>query len=212
MDNKEAVWTHILKPMQEFFPAPTHIRNDMKALGAALQLYERALMRFDPEVLKAAWPIAAAADELWCWPKLIDLVKVCQDEEKNFRRRTATREIDLQDQASSLATKYANSYMKRSQVAALARKEGWDQELKSYVFEVACVQAQFMVGIQNVGYPSLVLKGYSATNGQSPQEQGIDFLKKAKVQAEKGSILVRVPQAYVERCKSMAKGRAAQER
>jgi hypothetical protein len=206
-NRKEAVWRLVLNPMQEMFPAPNHLRASDQARKEALRVYEAALIGFDDEVLRTAWEKVAGNRDLWCWPASGEIANACREAQKARPRNGGQSE--LIDKANELATQYVKGFMKRSRVAARAKNGGWDGELKSYLFEVAWVQAQFLAGVKDVGYSARALKGASPGDSKDVRQQAAEFLKNAREQAAKGTIRVQLPNVLVRDWETEYRGRPA---
>jgi hypothetical protein len=86
--------------------------------------------------------------------------------------------------------------MKASALATRARESGYESELRQYVTEVAWVQAQFIVGRKGIAYRSTTLFGR-----EKPDDE---FFARAREQAAKGCIQVRVPAELVKEWKAEA--------
>lgn len=161
-----------------------------------LDLYRRALSRFDRPALEHAWQKVAAENEYCMWPKLPHIVRACEQ----FERDAAAKSNgDWVERATALADAYTRRFMLASQAAVRARESGYEQALKSYVREAAWVQAQYIVGQKGVGYSWAVL--FEHRGGERDKEAEGEFFERAREQALKGHIRVHVPAVMVERWK-----------
>lgn len=210
-DRKDAVWQIVLAPMQQTFPAPTHLRGNKETKDQALRLYEKALIGFEDDVLQSAWEQVGGKNELWCWPPSGELVKACR-EAKIAKARQAPKDNGLESKANELANGYIRSFMKRSRVAAKARLEGWALELKAYLSDVAWVQAQFLVGMKYIGWSGSIVKGFPPESRKSQDQQVAEFLADAKAQAARGSIRVNVPHTLIRRWEEECRERKPEEK
>ena len=86
-----------------------------------------------------------------------------------------------------------------------AREQGYEPELRRYVLAASHVQSQLIEGRkEGVGYESAVL----FPGRERDKEAENEFFARAREQAARGCIQVRVPMALVERWKEGAgKGR-----
>jgi hypothetical protein len=190
----------VIEPMRAAFPAPTHVRGDPAATEALLDVYRRALARFDRAVLEQAWQKVAAEQDFWLWPMPEILVKAAEHFHAIARR--ANPHDDLVEKAYGMADEYWKRFSK-SITAVRARENGYEQELKRYVLEVANVQSQVILrGPQSgVGYTGHVLFCH---HGQRDREAEQEFFTKCREQAAKGSIRVHVPKEAIERWRNIA--------
>src|SRR5262245_4842218 len=135
----------VIGPMCALFPTPTHLRGNNDAIRQALNVYRRALGRFDPDVLAEAWQRVAERNTFWTWPKVADVVQACEE----VRRRKP--EEPWVEKATALSDAYVKRFMQTSQAAVRAREGGYERQLKEYVREAAWVQSQYVVGRSGVG-------------------------------------------------------------
>jgi hypothetical protein len=147
----------VLRPMRALYSPPRHLRADEDALDAALATYRRALGRFDPDVLARAWQQVVEQNELWCWPKLSDLVKAADQAQRELHPQACGQA--WVEQATRRTEEYTRRFLKTSAHAARASQGGYEPELKRYVREAAWVQAQLIAGQRDVGYDHAVLFG-----------------------------------------------------
>jgi hypothetical protein len=186
-----AVEEAIIQPLLDTFPPPSHIRGKPAAIEALLNVYRRALDRFERTVLEQAWQKVAAEQTFWVWPLPETLVKAA----KHFQGRTVPQEPDdWVERATKMADSYARRYMLTTQTATRARDGGYEAALKRYVLEASWVQAQFAVGRQGAGYDHGVL--FPARERDKADEQ--EWFEKAREQARTGHIRVSVPRNMVE--------------
>jgi hypothetical protein len=195
----QAVEEAVIAPMLAAFPAPRHVRGNRSATETLLDVYRRALERFDRPVLEKAWQKVAAEQNYWIWPMPEALVEAC----KALRIEQArTAGEDWVGKATTLADAYIRRFMLTTQAAVRARESGYEAALKSYVIEAAWVQAQYIEGRHRIGYSSAVL--FPGRDRDKEAEER--FFEKSRAQAESGHIKVVVPKELVERWKRQAQG------
>jgi hypothetical protein len=190
--------------MLSAFPAPTHVRGDPAATEALLDVYRRALSRFDRPVLEQAWQKVAAEQDYWVWPMPETLVKAAERFQSIARRANSTDNDSMVEKAYALADEYTKRFMKTTQTAVRAREGCYEPELKRYVSEVANIQAQLILrGPQSgVGYTGYIL---FAHHGQRDRPREQEWFAAQREQAAKGSIRVTVPKEAVARWAERAK-------
>lgn len=183
----------VIRPMRVSFPAPTHVRGNSAATEMLLAVYRKALARFDRAALEQGWQKAAAENDLWCWPKVAELVRACA----SFGPCRPAVADDRVEQAEAMVDAYWKQFAK-STTALRANEGGWQQELRAYVCAAARVQAQLVLGRQSVGYSSAILFPWHPRDPQVEEE----FFTDARRQAATGKIAVRVPHRLVESWKA----------
>ena len=182
----------IIQPMVATLPAPLHIRGDPAAIEALLNVYRRALDRFDRAVLDKAWQKAAEEQDFWMWPMPEALVKAAEHFH-NLAHPFDPRESDAWvERANDAAHAYTKRFMQTTTAAVRSREGGYEAELKGYVREAAWVQAQLIEGREGVGYSSHVLFG-----PQPDRKEMAEFFEKARAQANTGHIRLYVPAAKI---------------
>ena len=118
-----------------FTPPPQHLRANSEGLSLALAAYEKALARFDRQTLERGWDKIVAEQTFWCWPNPGEIADACR--QCMPHPRPPSDEERRKQQAMDLADTYTTRYMKTSQVAKLARREGWSERLREYVYDAA---------------------------------------------------------------------------
>jgi hypothetical protein len=191
----EEAYQLVIKPMMATLPPPTHLRGNDEGMKAALEVYVRALSRFDAAALRQGWQKAAQENAYWAWPKASTLVAACD----HFARqsRNGSEHDALVQKAEDMAWQYTRRFMKSSGQAGQARAEGWERELKAYVRAAATVQAGLIVGVPHHGYDSYTLFGRARGEDLAAMREA--FFERARAQAEKGHVRVHVPPSLVER-------------
>ena len=195
----------VIAPLLAAFPPPTHLRGNRHAIDTALNVYRRALGRFERIVLEQAFQKAAAENEYVMWPKCSALLKAAE----HFHRLAHPQARDPDawvEKADGMADAYVKRFMKTSAHAARAREGGYEPELKRYVEAAANVQAQYLLGRTGVAYDGLALFGNRVGRDQEEKEREAEFFEKAREQAAKGSIRVHVPAERVRRWQQQAEG------
>jgi hypothetical protein len=195
----QAVEEAVIAPMLAAFPAPRHVRGNRSATDILLDVYRRALERYDRPVLETAWQKVAAQQDYWIWPLPEALAEAC---EALRIQQARTAGEDWVGKATALADAYIRRFILTTQAAVHAREGGYETALKSYVTEAAWVQAQYIEGRQGIGYSSAVL----FPNRERDKEAEERFFEKSRAQAETGHIKVVVPRELVERWKGQAQG------
>ena len=152
-----AVQEIILSPMREMYLPPLHLRQNHEAQGRAMAAYERALGRFSAATLARAWDKVVAEQTYWVWPNPGVIVEACRQCEP--RNKPPSEEEQRQAIAHEMADQYVSRYMKTSQVAKLARREGWAGRLREYVHDVAWVQAQLICQVRHIGWDARLADG-----------------------------------------------------
>src|ERR1700676_3494247 len=149
----------IIKPMVATLPPPRHARGDPAAIETLLNVYRRALDRFDRAVLDQAWQKAAAEQDYWLWPMPQALIQAAEHFHK-LAHPFDPREADAWvERAQGLTDAYVKRFIKTSQAAIRAREGGYEAALKEYVRAAAWVQAQSIEGREGLGYSAHVLFG-----------------------------------------------------
>lgn len=178
-------------------PAPLHIRGDPPAIEMLLNVYRRALERFDRPVLDKAWQKAAEERDYWLWPLPETLVKAAE----HFHR--LAHPFDSAEawveRATALADAAVKRFMRTSVHAERARDGGYEAELKEYVREAAWTQAQIIEGREGIGYSANVLFGR-----QPDREEVSAFFERARAQAKTGHIRIYIPAGKIEEWRCQA--------
>lgn len=147
-----AVQEHIIGPMLAIYPPPQHLRGDRRRQAEALAAYTKALARFDAPTLAAGWQKVVAEHPFWVWPNpgaIADACRAC------LPKPPAVSDGEQRRQAAeALADAYTARFMKTTQFAKLAEREGWAPRLREYVRDAAWVQAQLIEGVYPVGFPT----------------------------------------------------------
>lgn len=189
-----AVREVVLRPMLALYPPPTHLRGDQETINLALVCYEQALGRFDRATLEAGWHKTLAEQTFWVWPSPGTIAEACRrcqhraqlpDEQKQARQR-----------AEEMTGAYVSRFLKTSQVAKLARREGWAGQLREYLHDRAWVHAAVLCGLQEFGWNATI----AADLGQfsSSAQAFAAYRKHIDRQVQSGQIRVRVPAARIE--------------
>lgn len=186
----------VLGPMLQLFPPPKHLRQP-SAIQIALVPYRRALERFDRPALDFAWQKAVEENAMWCWPTVHALVSQAEAYQRQHQASEAWVE-----KAQELTDAYTRRFMATSQTAARAKAEGWADKLSAYVTEGAWLQAQILVGRENLSYSGLLVAHLPTI--EEKKEAVAELLERARVQARKGHIQVRVPAGLTERWRKAA--------
>lgn len=196
-----AVEEAIIRPLLDAFPPPTHVRGSHAAMETLLNVYRRALERFERPVLEQAWQKVAQEQDFWVWPLPETLVKAAEHFH-NLAHPFDPKQADaLVEKVTALTDAYVKRFLKTSQTAVRAREGGYEAKLSEYVTAAAWVQAQLIAGRKGVGYSAYVLFG------RPPDSQEVaEFFQKAKVQADSGTIRVHVPVNKVAGWKAEACG------
>jgi len=188
----------VIQPMEASFPAPHHVRANRQATETLLNVYRRALERFDRPSLELAWQKTAAENELWTWPMPSELVRAAE----RFQHQAQPVRPDAGEwveRAQALADSYVRRFMKTVLAAVRAREGRYEAELRRYVQEASWVQSQLIVGRQRAGYSAAVLFGYPEISPQECREKAEAFIERAREQPERGFIKVQVPLEMVVR-------------
>src|SRR4051794_40727424 len=116
----------ITRPMQRAFLPPRHLRHhnpdDADAKEEALEQYYQALAPYDRETLEKAWRKVRAEHDFSIWPTPARLVQAA---ELFLPRPRPPSEVEQRRRrAWERAEEYAVRFMKRRQLAKLARQEG----------------------------------------------------------------------------------------
>jgi hypothetical protein len=192
-----AVRETIIEPMVELYLPPQHLRGDREAQARALEVYGQALDPFDRETLTRAWRQVVAGHAFWVWPNPGLLAEACRQCEP--RPRPPSDEAQRQAQAMELAETYTARYLKTSQLARLARREGWAASLREYVCDAAWVQAQLLCRVQNMGWNARLAKDLGPF--RSSEEAFEAYRRTIGNPVERGYIRVHVPPSRIRRWK-----------
>lgn len=191
----------ILKPMRQLYPAPRHLRGDEDAFEAALTAYRQALSRFDSAVLRRTWQRVVETNELWCWPKIGELVRAAEQFDR--QSHPLAQADDWVERAQTRADGYVRKFLKSNRHATRAREGGYEGSLRQYVAAAAWVQAQMIEGREGVGYDHAVLF-------PGPRDEAAEgrWFAEARERASAGEIDVVVPRSLVARWRQEAEGQA----
>lgn len=195
----------ILRPMQRAFLPPRHLRchnpDDPDAKEQALEQYYQALDGYDRDTLARAWREVRAEHDFSIWPTPARFVKAA---ELLLPKPRPPSEFEQRRQrAWERAEEYAGRFMKRRQLAKLARQEGWSGHLRGYVEAAAWVQAQLIEGL---GREGISLPPELARNAayRSSREALAEYQEAFAKPVSEGEIDVRVPKALVGQWKQEA--------
>jgi hypothetical protein len=191
----------VIRPMMSLLPAPNHIRHDPEAKSRALEIYTRALEKYERPVLERAWQRVVESHELWCWPTVAQLRQAAVQAHRELQ--PAKDPEAWVEKAEAMSYSYTQRFLKTSAVAARAREGGYERELRDFVKAASWVQGQMIGGKECVGYDHAVLFGKGPRDKEAEQE----WFAKARAQAETGHIRVHVPTAMVKRWQQEAEGR-----
>jgi hypothetical protein len=193
----DAVRQAILEPMLQLYLPPLHLRADAQAQALALALYEQALAPFDRGTLERAWQQVVAHHAFWVWPNPGLIAEACRHCES--RPRPPSDEEQRQAQALELAEAYTTRYLKTSQLAKLAKREGWAGWLRDYVAAAAWVQAQLICRVRNIGWDGRLAQdlGRFHSSGDAFEAYRQTIIKPV----ERGQIRVHVPPSRIHRWK-----------
>jgi len=183
----------LLARMQAELPPPIHLRGNAEAQEQFLADYVQVLSGWSREVLEAAWPVVLSRQEFWIWPRPQQIHDACK-QIANQRQRPINLE-ERRQEAQELADRYMHNYLRRSQVAKLAEKEGWIEPLKHFVRESAWVQAQLLCKIGSVGWDTSI----AAHLGEfrSSQDAFNGFRQTIAGAVQRGRIEVHVPPTLI---------------
>lgn len=196
----EAVRTHILRRMTALYPPPQHLRGSASKQTAALTAYETALSGFDEATLAAGWALVTAEHAFWVWPNPGQVADAC--------RRCAPPPPAVSDQerrraeAFEMADAYTAHFMKSTQVARMAEKEGWAGRLRSHVHDHAAAQAQIICGVERVAFASSIIP--EEHRHLSAREGFAAYRESVAGPVERGRVRVAVPAARVREWKAAA--------
>jgi hypothetical protein len=196
----DAVRQAILEPMLALYLPPLHLRADAQARARALALYEQALVPFDRGTLERAWQQVVANQAFWVWPNPGVIVKACRHCEP--RPRPPSEEEQRQAQALELAETYTARYLKTSQLAKMARREGWAGRLHEYVAAAAWVQAQLICKVHHIGWDACLVRDLGRFH--SSHEAFAAYRHTIGKPVERGQIRVHVPPCRIRRWKEEA--------
>jgi hypothetical protein len=202
----QAVRDVILGPMRALYPPPQHLREP-KALELALAAYETALAGFDRETLQKGWDKVVADHNFWCWPNPGLIAEACRQCEP--RPKPPSEEEQRRQKAQELAEAYASRYMKSSQVAKLARREGWAGNLLDYVQSAAWVQAQLVCQVRHLSWDSKLAEPLGRF--RSSQEAFAAYRPTVEKALERGQVRVTVPQARIRQWKEQCRQQLIRE-
>jgi hypothetical protein len=185
----DAVRDLILKPMQELYLPPLHLRHDADAQARALAAYETALASFDADTLQSAWQNVVARQTYWIWPACGSIVEACRQCQP---KPSPTSEDERRKvKAFHMADDYATDFMKTSHLAQLAAREGWSGRLREYVTDAAYVQAQLLCRVRNVSFSTNLIEG--SARFHSSRQALTAYRKTIDSAVQSGSIDVRIP-------------------
>ena len=193
----ETVREVILGPMCALYPPPQHLRADHRALSLALAAYEKALAGFDRPTLERGWEEVVSTQTFWCWPNPGEIADACRKYQPH--PRTPSEEETRQWQAMDMADTYFARYMKTSQVAKLARKEGWSGPLREYITDAAWVQAQLIVGVRHIGWNARLAREHGEF--RSSAEAFDAYWETIREPVESGHVRVNVPRNRIREWK-----------
>jgi hypothetical protein len=187
----------IIEPMGELYLPPLHLRADREARSRALDAYETALAPFDRTTLQRAWEKVVAEQTFWVWPNpgvIVEACRQCQSRSKPPSDKNQPRAKALQ-----MTEDYTRRYMRTSQVAKLATREGWDGKLREYVAGAAWVQAQLICQVQAIGWDTHLADDLG--HFHSSQEAFTAYRKTIEKPVERGQIRVTVPRSRIREWK-----------
>jgi hypothetical protein len=187
--------------MRALYPPPQHLRDDSRALTLALTSYEAALAGFDRGTLQRGWEKVVADHNFWCWPNPGLIVEACRQCEP--RPKPPSEEEQRRQQALEMAQAYTARYMKTSQVARLARREGWAGQLLDFVQAAAWVQAQLICQVQHIGWDTKLTQGLGQFH--TSKDAFAAYRKTVEKAVEHGHIRVTVPQARIRTWKERSR-------
>ncbi len=194
----------VLRPMVASLPAPTHVRGNPAAIETLLNVYRKALDRFDRPILDQAWQKVASEQNFWVWPLPETIVRAAE----HFHRLAhpnASQEADTWvERATKLSDDYVTRFMQTTQAAVRARENGYEAALKRYVEAASWVQAQYIEGRSGVGYDH----GVQFPCPERDKEAEQAWFDRQRAQARTGHIKVTVPSAMIERWKEKVVGRS----
>ena len=191
----DAVRDIILKPMQELYLPPLHLRHDVDAQARALAAYETALAAFDRDTLQRAWEHVVAHQSYWVWPSCGTIAEACR--QCRPRPEPPSDEEQRKEKASRMADAYAARFMKTSHLAKLAAREGWSGRLREYVTDAAHVQAQLLCGVRDVSFSTNLIADRSRFH--SSREAFAAYRKTIDTTVQSGSINVPIPPDRIRR-------------
>jgi hypothetical protein len=195
----------VIRPMQRAYSPPRHLRyydaDDPGARDEALRQYYDALAGYDRDTLHRAWQKVRAEHEYNVWPtpaKLVQAAELCLP-----RPRPPSETEQKRQRAWERAEAYADQFMKRRQLAKVARRDGWAGELRGYVQAAAWVQAQLMEGLEKEGI-SLPSELSRAGSYRSSREALVACQEAFAGPVAAGEIDVQVPTGHIEQWKRQA--------
>jgi hypothetical protein len=206
----QAVRDLILEPMLELYLPPTHLRADAQARERALAAYEQALARFDRDTLQHAWDRVVADQAFWVWPNPGTIVAACRQCEP--RTKPPGEEEQRQAKALAMAEEYAGRYMKTSQVAKLAKREGWAIWLREYVADAAWVQAQLICKVQHIGWNAKLADGLGHFSSSAEAFEQYRRTPAVVNAVERGQVRIHIPAARIREWKEHCRLPAQEQR
>jgi hypothetical protein len=174
-------------------PPPTHLRGDAEAQKQFLADYEQVLSGWSQEVLEAAWPDVLSRQEFWIWPRPQQIHDACK--QIASQRQQPINHEERRREAEELANRYTHKYLRRSQLAKLAEKEGWITSLTHFVQESAWVQAQLLCKVSSIGWDTSIAAHLGEFH--SSQEAFNAFRQTVAGAIRRGRIEVHVPPALI---------------
>jgi hypothetical protein len=190
----------LLKRMQFTYRTPADIRGNPEAVEERLRIYRNSLQRFDADILDRAWLKAASRHRYPQWPDCPDVVEAAEHFHA-LAHPKANVDDGWQERVTSREDEYTKRFMQTTQAAVRAREQGYERELKRYVLAAAHVQSQLIEGRkEGVGYESAVL----FPGRERDKEAENEFFARAREQAARGCIQVRVPAELVREWKAGA--------
>jgi hypothetical protein len=163
------------------------------------------LARFSEETLKKA--MQTLREEQKRKPSLAHVMEACKkfspsrkDIPGNTDLECHKREINKQKMVTDYVASYRNSTLYLE-----AYREGWDLDLLAYVYAVADVQAQMILGYQRFGWDGPSIFGY----GELTDDTRNSFFKDQRRQAQIGTIDVGIPTTRIAEWKRWAEWRKA---
>jgi hypothetical protein len=195
----QAVRDLILGPMLELYLPPLHLRRNAQAQARALAAYEKALERFDRETLQRAWDKVVAQQQFWVWPNPGVITEACRQCEP--RTKPPSEEQQRQGRAREMVEAYTGRYAKTSQLAKLARREGWAGRLYEYVADAAWVQAQLICKVQHIGWNAKLAEGLGHFRSSAQAFEQYRHTLAIANAVERGQVRVHVPAARIREWK-----------
>jgi hypothetical protein len=184
----------ILKPMQELYLPPLHLRHDADAQTCVLDAYAKALAPFDADTLQRAWQKVIAEQTNWIWPSCGSIAAVCRQCQP--KPAPPSEEERRREKALQMADDYAAQFMKTSHLANLATREGWSGRLREYVYDAAWVQAQLLCHVRDVSFSTNLIE--SPSRFHSSREAFAAYCQTIGHSTERGEIHIGVPPARIQ--------------